>query len=171
MCACAGRCVYSQVCSVWGLGSCESEVSGSQGPGHEATVGGMGSRARKVLGGSSPASLSPGLSPRQTAGRGLGVPSSTCPGLQAEPPKVLGKVGCLWGPPSLKTPPQGLLPGGAGFFPRTHDSLLLGPFHFCFGAKNTDTKESWRGGLPTRCTMPPAAHSADAGSNGGPGCS
>lgn len=55
------------------------------------------------------------------------VPSSTCPDPQA---------GAF--PLSLKPPPHGLLPGGAGFFPRTHDSLKLGPFHFCFGAKNID---------------------------------
>ena len=60
-------------------------------------------------------------------------------------PRPEGHGEAWWGTPSLKPPPQGLLPGAGAqapvFFPRTDDSPLLGPFHFFFGAKNTGTQD------------------------------
>lgn len=89
-------------------------------------------------------SLSVTLAFPLAAGPGLVPSSSTYSGLHlwlnSHSPGKWGTCGVL--PTSLKPPLQGLLPGGAGFFPRTHDSFLLGPFHFCFGAKNIETQES-----------------------------
>lgn len=87
------------------------------------------------------------------------------------PSSLSGKRGAWWATPSLKPPPQGLLPGAGaqapGFFPRTDDSPLLGPFHFSFGAKNTGTQASSWARLHHGLHNAPRSSAADAGSGFG----